>query len=836
MSVTFGTPVASAYAASTATVAMSGVTSGQPIVVAVTRGANSEGVNVSDNFSTPYTWTLLGGSGFSDGSDCTYWLGTGGAGTSGTITLENTTGSGVIGVAIPVNGASTKLSGTAILDNSATWTNSGETTMSATSLTPRVSGEGALYMVGTQWTDATYVSTEPGSPWSVTNVSNSGIVLSIASYASPPSGSPLSATWTNNGGGAEMFAGVSVLFLPVSAPSAPTNQLPSNAAYVDATQPITFQGTYNSTDGFSQNAYALRVKLSSGSYQYWNATTNALQSSEVWNSVTVSPGASWSVTIPASTLANGNTYNWSFASQESGSNLQGSFASDFTFTTQAAPTVTVSSPSGTITLTEPTVSWTATFPGSAVQTDYRVVVETGSYGTTPGSGTTQWDSGVVASAATSVQVGTPLPNGTTCRAFVQLTETGAETSQWAYTTFTIAAHVPATPSISVVATNDPTTGLPEVEITVTGYDNELTANQSSLESDATTGWAAGSNTSIAASNTWAQDGAYSLAMTATAAGAVSAETPTGASGVACVAGQVVRAMASFHSPSTARACTVAISFYNSAGSLISTATSPSVNSTTSGNGGQAFVTTTAPAGAVTMALTIAGAGLSASEVLYADEMLLAPGTSTMWTIGGLVGTYSVTVLRSDGQYVRNAGWPSGVTTAMPSSQTLTLFDCEAAPTVSYTYVATLTTGTVSTSSSASSSVETSSGNFAWLLDPTSPSSAVGFVMNGNWQPLIHEVGQVYYPVGYGAATKSTDGSKGVGGTIPIFTSSVAQDAAIRSLIEATDVLCLLTPQRGAFYLMHDPSQDTRSQLPFSWEATTTPNGTWNWMTLGALRP
>jgi hypothetical protein len=270
--------------------------------------------------------------------------------------------------------------------------------------------------------------------------------------------------------------------------------------------------------------------------------------------------------------------------------------------------------------------------------------------------------------------------------------------------------------------------------------------------------------------------------------------------------------------------------------LISTLTSAAVNSTTSGNGGQPFTSVTAPVGAAYAALIITAAGLSASEVIYFDQMLLSPGNSGVWTAGGFVGSTTVTVLRSDGAYVRGAGW-NGTVLHLPLSQTVVIDDFEAAPGTPYTYTAVVVSNSLSSATSApSSSASTNANKLAWLVDPLNPSGAVGFAMSANWQPLIHEAGMTYYPLGAKTASKSTDGSKGIGGTIPIFTSSVAQDNLVQALIETTDVLCLLTPARGIFYVMHDPSQDSRGAIPFSWEATTTPNNQWNFMTIGAQRP
>jgi hypothetical protein len=221
-----------------------------------------------------------------------------------------------------------------------------------------------------------------------------------------------------------------------TAPLAPHLLFPLEALCYDIAAGVTFSAIYNSTDSANQNAFALRVSVSGGSYGYWNGTDFS-SASVVWNAVATPDTGMFFVSVPAGVLANGHVYNWSFASQESGANLKGVFATDSTFTSQAAPTVTVTAPTGSIALIEPTVTWSETLAPSASQTFYRVVVESGAYGVIPFSGTSVWDSGVVPSAALSAVVGGDLANGVTYRVFVVITETGGQASAWGYNTFTV---------------------------------------------------------------------------------------------------------------------------------------------------------------------------------------------------------------------------------------------------------------------------------------------------------------------------------------------------------------------------------------------------------------
>ncbi len=409
--------------------------------------------------------------------------------TSFTVTVSGTSNYGLTVVATEWSGLG---AGTSSCMDTHTPNIATSSTVSAGSLTPG----GADYLFLSNFAvdypaGATLSSGPTNSFTEFTIASASTQTLVGAAYYIATDSSAHSTTW--NISASTSWASIIVAFksFTASAPSAPTLTAPANASYADVSSGITFSAVYNSTDGSTQNAYAMRIKVSGGTYNYWNISTSALQSTIVWNAGSVAVGASWSVAFGSSVLADGNIYNWSMASQESGAGVQGAFATDSTFTAQATPTLTVTGPSGTITgTTQPAVIWTESLGSGVSQTNYRVVVESGTYGTVPGSGASSWDSGVVSSAALNVQVGSPLTPNTTYRAFVQITETGALNSNWAYSTFTLQADAPATPILTGVAGNDPVTGAPMVTLTLQGTDNALTANQASLESGTTTGWAA----------------------------------------------------------------------------------------------------------------------------------------------------------------------------------------------------------------------------------------------------------------------------------------------------------------------------------------------------------
>jgi hypothetical protein len=194
-SVTFGTPAVyyTNGAVTSFTLSPSGVTSGQPLVLCGGHTTSSSAVisTISDNFSTPYTWTKVTGAsevGSYYGSEI--WVGTGGAGTSGTISVS--CGSAYwTGVVVPCIGASTA-SGLSIVDQSGHTGYSAQTV--APSLTPTNSGEGAVYSVlggvgslgvpGGSWTN---------TQWGPSGGTNYGWV---SKYPSPTQGSALQPTWS----------------------------------------------------------------------------------------------------------------------------------------------------------------------------------------------------------------------------------------------------------------------------------------------------------------------------------------------------------------------------------------------------------------------------------------------------------------------------------------------------------------------------------------------------------------------------------------------------------------------------------------------------------------
>lgn len=282
------------------------------------------------------------------------------------------------------------------------------------------------------------------------------------------------------------FVGSSVPFRPVPAPSAPSVTLSPSGGSIDAAgtsgTPFTVSWTYTPVKGQgSQEGWLIaRQPHAGGTMQYWNADSSAWSTTEYWN---LGSASHW--TWPAGSTAwadDGTNWDLSVAIRESNLHLKSAVAGPFTFTADAPPyisSVGVSNPN----TSTPTVSWTATFTRSP-QTKYQVWVyssdQIAAAGFVAGTSTPRWGSGLVTSAATSVTTGA-LTGGGTYTAYVQLTQTGGETtpilpvSISGYTnaptvTWYAGFSAPAKPNLAVAAQNDISTGAPVNNVTVTGFD------------------------------------------------------------------------------------------------------------------------------------------------------------------------------------------------------------------------------------------------------------------------------------------------------------------------------------------------------------------------------
>jgi RHS repeat-associated protein len=185
-----------------------------------------------------------------------------------------------------------------------------------------------------------------------------------------------------------------------------------------------------------------------------------------------------------------------------------------------------------------------------------------------------------------------------------------------------------------ITETDPLPSQNQVQITRTGNNpNLLSADDSGLEAGMG-GWGCTLNCSAARTSAAAQDGAWSVAMTASAAARMDVATATGAGGVPVVAGATYSAMASMRAATTARSVTAYIYWFNSSGANVSNNTLSSATDSTSG-WTRVSGTVVAPAGAAFAQVVPSVPAPASGEVHYVDDIgLFAGRLPSAWSVGG----------------------------------------------------------------------------------------------------------------------------------------------------------------------------------------------------------
>jgi hypothetical protein len=672
--------------------------------------------------------------------------------------------------------------------------------------TPTVTTTVANDYVVSLWFEPESFGTFTPQPSAVADYdSNSGPVFGAGHVIQASAGTSTAQSGLLATNGTATGVTATVALFSYSTPLSPTLSTPANSSYAPLAGTPTFVWTYNNTDGTTQQDWAFRMKISgAGSYSYWNLGSLAWQGTIVWNA-----GGSGSYTFPSASFANGNTYNWSVAT-ESTASLTGPFATDFVVVARAAPTVTVTGPTGASTSTNPVVTWTETLAGGASQIAYQVrtfsAAQYGAGGFSPGTSTATDDSGLVSGAALTYTIATALPGGT-WESYVQITETGPEASGWAsYTSFTTLVDEPATPTITATASTDGVTGCPVISLAVAGGNNLLSQVDASFETGI--GTFVGTNCTLARSATKFLDGAYSLRLTAnTTLGVMSATSGQ----YAVLGGTVYSLLASFIPGTTSRSVSVAINWYTAASGFISTSAGSGILEATGASWTQATETATSPSNAAFAAVTVTVTAPANSEIHYVDEVGLFLGTTSTWSRGGILGYDSVAILRSDGLYVRNAS------VANPydlnnTTDTGTVEDFEVVPGTAYTYtavvVANLGGGSYLTSPISSA---TGAGMLYttawWMLNPLIPSGAVSPAV---LSPVISQTEQsaAHYPIGSGTGitypTVVSSGFNGQDGTATIQTFTAANYAAVVALLIGGQTVFISSPFGVVYYVHFGP--------------------------------
>ncbi|MGB6771188.1 MAG: hypothetical protein WBF51_04205 [Candidatus Dormiibacterota bacterium] len=266
---------------------------------------------------------------------------------------------------------------------------------------------------------------------------------------------------TNTSSGTSLLEAITVVLTVAGAPLAPTITYPTSGQYLDVSSGLTVSWGYNG-NGAPQTGYQLKLDT-----KYW--TGSAWTSTNTW----VTSSAT-SVSLPSGTpLTNGSSHTLTVNTEAVPG--QGT-SSSLSFTGEAPPTVTVSTPTGSHTSPNPAINWTGTFPSSApTQTGYRAIVyssaQYGAGGFVPGFGPSYYDSGTVSGTATS-QTPTGVPATGTFRAYVCLTD-AHQTGPFNYSGFTMSVTVPSAPTLTAAWTQSTASTL----LTATGatsYDSQPT--------------------------------------------------------------------------------------------------------------------------------------------------------------------------------------------------------------------------------------------------------------------------------------------------------------------------------------------------------------------------
>lgn len=295
--------------------------------------------------------------------------------------------------------------------------------------------------------------------------------------------------------------------------------------------------------------------------------------------------------------------------------------------------VTINAPSGTITdTTRPTIDSSVTDPEADGPGQVRYVYDAATYGAAGfdpvrdyAKAVRGWSdvlSGV--SSAQQYQGYEDLSDGTTYRVYAW-PKYGLGVISPVTSTFTITLAKPIAPTVTAVWDATEARSV----VTVAGHANMLTAQQATMEATGTTGFTVGTNCTLARTTAQAKSGSASLQVTATAAATFNVRvTPTGTftDYVPVVGAEDYTFIASVRTAVTARGVTLGLAWYDGAGTLLSTTTSPSTNDA-SGAWTTLSLVATAPAGALYVVPIVTWATAAASEVHYVDELALYPGVT-----------------------------------------------------------------------------------------------------------------------------------------------------------------------------------------------------------------
>lgn len=345
-----------------------------------------------------------------------------------------------------------------------------------------------------------------------------------------------------------------------------------------------------------------------------------------------------------------------------------------TFTYTTYPTVTVDDFGAAPTISNPDVTWTYSQADSYAQGAYRVkVYGSGTYGLSgfdPETNTDYvYDSGIVYGTNELQQV-YGLLDGVTYKAYVQvatLINGSYHWSEWSSNAaFTPDLDVP-TPALAATWSSVKQA----VQLDLTLPVNLLDENAESVETDVNDYSVVAGSATIAQSTDQAKVGTNSIKVTNTGAdeSTVTISTLTGTNGAPVTVGTEYTATAYVYPGDSATEYGIAIRWYDSGGSGLSSSAS-ATDTVTAAQWAKVTVTAAAPASAAYASVRLVADGVETSEVFY-------------WDVVGIAATDSSTIYRSRAIATFERATSDGYVTVYESSGldaldgSVTVFDYEA---------------------------------------------------------------------------------------------------------------------------------------------------------------
>lgn len=445
----------------------------------------------------------------------------------------------------------------------------------------------------------------------------------------------------------------------------------------------------------------------------------------------------------------------------------------------------------------------------------------GAGGFDPNTSTPTYDSGEVYTSTLAHTIAQDLVNGGTYRIWLQVADAGSGgrynviTSGAGYVQITIAAPNTAVPALSVTA--DPT--VMRQALAIVGKDNIIGSDDADFEGGLGV-WTAQTNCAVAASTAFALVGSQSMRLTSTAAGNMAARTPTGLSGFPVLPSTAYSLLSAFRAAVSSRVCRVTAFWYKSDGTAsatpstnVSSGADTTVGFTNIGGGG---VTSPSDAAFCAIQAQVDATG-AASEVHYVDCALIAPGTTTTWSRGGVLSTRRFQVQRSDDggttwSDVTRTPVNGALTTydlstyaVSTTTQAVTVYDYEArrgATIPQYRVRSSVTiSGSVFSSAwvtAASNSAMTTTG--WWIKDLYDPTYNQALPLDSvvlDW--ISVERSSVYYPNGQANAIVLSDVPAGERVMLDLYTWTDAGYASLEAIRAGRNLVLLQSPYGDHLY-------------------------------------